>query len=63
MRNPFFFIIFHLVPYARSARILILMSIPGQILFIYVADYIHMSESTIGITFVMSYLGVSILQV
>lgn len=51
------------VPYAKSARILILMSIPGQILFIYVADYIHNSASTIGVTFVCSYLFVSFLQV
>lgn len=51
------------VPYARSAKILILMSIPGQILFIYVADYIHMSQSTIGPAFVLSYLCVSLLQV
>lgn len=51
------------VPYARSAKILILMSIPGQILFIYVADYIHMSRSTIGPAFVISYMSVSLLQV
>lgn len=51
------------VPYARSAKILILMSIPGQILFIYVADYIHMEASTIGPAFVFSYLFASLLQV
>lgn len=51
------------VPYARTARILILMSIPGQILFIYVADFIHMSRSTIGAPFVLSYLVVSLVQV
>lgn len=51
------------VPYARTAKILILMSIPGQIVFIYVADYIHMGESTIGPAFVSSYLFVSLLQV
>lgn len=39
------------------------MSIPGQILFIYIADYIHMSKSTIGPAFVLSYLLVSLLQV
>lgn len=59
-------ILFHFisaVPYARTAKILILMSIPGQILFIYIADYIHMSKSTIGPAFVLSYLLVSSLQV
>uniref|UniRef100_A0A182U409 SLC41A/MgtE integral membrane domain-containing protein n=1 Tax=Anopheles melas TaxID=34690 RepID=A0A182U409_9DIPT len=54
---------FVLVPYARTARILIAMSIPGQVLFIFVADYIHMSRSTIGAPFVLSYLFVSTLQV
>lgn len=39
------------------------MSVPGQVLFIFVADYIHMSKSTIGPLFVMSYLSVSLLQV
>ncbi|XP_055303770.1 solute carrier family 41 member 2 isoform X2 [Sitodiplosis mosellana] len=51
------------VPYARSAKILILMSIPGQILFIYVADYIHRDESTIGGVFICSYMFVSLLQI
>lgn len=39
------------------------MSIPGQILFIFVADYIHMSASTIGAAFVCSYITVSLVQV
>lgn len=51
------------VPYAKTARILILMSIPGQIIFIFVADVIHMGESTIGALFVVSYLFVSFIQV
>lgn len=51
------------VPYAKTARILILMSIPGQLIFIYLADYIHMTYSTIGPTFVFSYLCVSLIQV
>lgn len=50
-------------PYARTARILILMSIPGQVLFIIIADYIHMSGSTIGAPFIFSYMTVSIIQV
>ncbi|XP_055909122.1 solute carrier family 41 member 3 isoform X1 [Eupeodes corollae] len=51
------------VPYAQSARILLMLSIPGQIIFIFAADYIHMSESTISITFVLAYLGASLVQV
>lgn len=51
------------VPYARSARILLLLSVPGQIVFIFAADYIHMSESTITFTFVLAYLCASIVQV
>lgn len=39
------------------------MSVPGQILFIFAADYIHMSESTIGLPFVLSYSTVSLLQI
>lgn len=54
--------LFRGVPYAKTARILILMSIPGQVLFIFAADYIHMSESTIGAPFVFSYLFVSLIQ-
>lgn len=51
-------------PYARSAIILILMSIPGQVLFVFSADYIHMSGvTTIGAPFALSYLTVSLVQV
>ena len=50
-------------PYAKTARILILMSIPGQVLFIILADYIHMGRTTIGAAFLVSYLTVSFLQV
>uniref|UniRef100_A0A182PWJ6 SLC41A/MgtE integral membrane domain-containing protein n=1 Tax=Anopheles epiroticus TaxID=199890 RepID=A0A182PWJ6_9DIPT len=55
--------LFHGAPYARTARILIAMSIPGQVLFIFVADYIHMTQSTIGVPFILSYLFVSTLQI
>ena len=51
------------VPYAKTARILILMSIPGQILFITCADYIHMSQITLGAAFILSYSFVSLLQI
>lgn len=55
--------IFHGTPYAKTARILILMSIPGQVLFICIADYIHQSTSTIGAPFILSYMTVSLVQV
>jgi solute carrier family 41 len=55
--------LFRGTPYAKTSRILILMSIPGQILFIFAADYIHMSSSTIGAPFTLSYLTVSLVQV
>lgn len=50
-------------PYAKTAVILILMSIPGQVLFIFIADLIHMSQSTIGAPFVFSYLLASFVQI
>lgn len=49
--------------YARSARVLILMSIPGQVIFIFVADFIHVSASTIGAPFVFSFILSSLIQV
>ncbi|XP_043068776.1 solute carrier family 41 member 3 isoform X1 [Drosophila bipectinata] len=51
------------VPYAKTARILIAMSIPGNILFIFAADYINMSTSTVSWVFVVSYLTASLVQV
>lgn len=43
-------------PYVKVARILILLSIPGQLLFIHVSDFIHQSRITIGVPFVMTYI-------
>ncbi|CRK87752.1 CLUMA_CG001554, isoform A [Clunio marinus] len=54
--------LFNGTPYAITARILILMSIPGQFLFIFIADYIHQSRSTIGIPFILTYLSFSSIQ-
>ncbi|XP_041564085.1 solute carrier family 41 member 1 isoform X2 [Drosophila elegans] len=51
------------VPYAKTARILIAMSIPGNILFIFAADYINYSTSTVTWVFVISYLMASLVQV
>lgn len=39
------------------------MSIPGQIVFIFVADFINMSTSTIGPFFVLAYMTVSMFQI
>lgn len=49
--------------YARTARILILLSIPGNVAFIFLADFIHMQMSTIGAPFVFTYITVSLIQV
>lgn len=51
------------VPYAKTARILLGMSIPGNIAFVFAADYIHMSTSTVTLAFVLSYLTASLIQV
>ncbi|XP_055701228.1 solute carrier family 41 member 2-like isoform X2 [Phlebotomus papatasi] len=51
------------VPYAKTARILIAMSIPGQVVFIFVADAIHMSASTLDAAFVFTYLTANIIQI
>jgi len=53
----------HTVPYAKTARILIAMSIPGNVLFIFAADYINYSTSTVTWVFVLSYLTASLVQV
>ncbi|XP_011179951.1 solute carrier family 41 member 1 isoform X1 [Zeugodacus cucurbitae] len=51
------------VPYAKTARILLGMSIPGNIVFVFVADYIHMSTTTVTVAFVISFLMASLIQV
>ncbi|XP_043282462.1 solute carrier family 41 member 1-like [Venturia canescens] len=51
------------VPYAKSARILIAMAVPGQLVFVYVADYLEQNTSTLQVYFVISYLLVAVLQV
>lgn len=62
LESPFKALV-HGTPYAKSSRILILMSIPGQMLFIFLADFIHMSRMTVGAPFFLSYLTVSLVQV
>jgi ABC-type thiamin/hydroxymethylpyrimidine transport system permease subunit len=51
------------VPHAETARILITMNLAGQLLFLFVADYIHWGQSTVTAAFALSYLTVSLLQV
>uniref|UniRef100_A0A1B0FFG1 SLC41A/MgtE integral membrane domain-containing protein n=1 Tax=Glossina morsitans morsitans TaxID=37546 RepID=A0A1B0FFG1_GLOMM len=51
------------VPYANTARILIGMSIPGNIIFIFVADYIHIGQTSITLPFVLTYVAASLLQI
>ncbi|KAJ8676023.1 hypothetical protein QAD02_011809, partial [Eretmocerus hayati] len=51
------------VPSARTARLLIGMSIPGHIAFSFIADYIEHTESTIHVYFAITYLTVAVLQV
>jgi solute carrier family 41 len=55
--------LFYGTPYVTSARILIIMSIPGAVLFSYLADLIHASGTTIGAPFIFSYLTASLIQV
>ncbi|XP_053973537.1 solute carrier family 41 member 1-like isoform X1 [Hylaeus volcanicus] len=50
-------------PYAKTARILISMAIVGELVFIFIADYIKHGESTIQAYFAVSYLVVAVLQV
>lgn len=51
------------MPYAKTARILIAMSVPGNILFIFAADYINMNTTTVTWVFMLSYLIASLIQV
>jgi hypothetical protein len=51
------------VPHAKTARILITLNLAGQLVFLFVADYIHWGQSTVTAAFALSYLTVSLLQV
>ncbi|KDR12277.1 hypothetical protein L798_13766, partial [Zootermopsis nevadensis] len=51
------------LPHAGTARILITMNLVGQLVFLFVADYIHWGRSTVTAAFALSYLTVSLLQV
>ncbi|KAK0098639.1 hypothetical protein PV326_005561 [Microctonus aethiopoides] len=51
------------VPYAKTARILIAMGIPGELIFIFVADYIEQKASTLHVYFMLVYILVSFIQI
>ncbi|KAF7989528.1 hypothetical protein HCN44_008202 [Aphidius gifuensis] len=51
------------VPYAKTARLLIAMGIPGQVVFIFVADYIKQSKSTLHVYFVLCYMLIAFIQI
>ncbi|XP_033219177.1 solute carrier family 41 member 1-like [Belonocnema kinseyi] len=55
--------LFNGVPSANTARLLIGMSIPGHMVFIFAADYFKHGYSTITVHFAFSYLLVACLQV
>ncbi|CAK9819272.1 Solute carrier family 41 member 1 [Anthophora plagiata] len=50
-------------PYAKTSRILICMAIVGELIFIFLADYIKHGVSTVNAYFVVSYIVVAVLQV
>ncbi|XP_017891664.1 solute carrier family 41 member 1-like isoform X1 [Ceratina calcarata] len=50
-------------PYAKTARILICMAIFGELIFIFVADYIKNEMSTLNPYFVTCYILMAVLQV
>ncbi|XP_063980793.1 solute carrier family 41 member 1-like [Diachasmimorpha longicaudata] len=51
------------VPFAKTARLLILMGVTGEIVFIFAADYIEQRQSTLHVYFVLSYVIVAFLQI
>ncbi|XP_076282672.1 solute carrier family 41 member 1 isoform X1 [Lasioglossum baleicum] len=50
-------------PYAKTARILICMAMVGELVFIFLADYIKHGTSLLHAYFVISYLVMAVLQV
>uniref|UniRef100_A0A6P7GI03 Solute carrier family 41 member 1-like isoform X2 n=1 Tax=Diabrotica virgifera virgifera TaxID=50390 RepID=A0A6P7GI03_DIAVI len=47
---------------AKTARLLILLSIPGHTIFVFAADFFYNKESTVTPTFVFMYLTVGLIQ-
>ncbi|GAB1863307.1 Solute carrier family 41 member 1 [Camponotus japonicus] len=50
-------------PYATTARLLVAMAIPGQLIFVFIADALNPGNCTLYAYFVISYIVVSVLQV
>ncbi|XP_029680386.1 solute carrier family 41 member 3 isoform X1 [Formica exsecta] len=50
-------------PYAKTARLLVAMAIPGQLIFVFIADALNPGDCTMHAYFVISYIIVSVLQV
>ncbi|XP_041447704.1 solute carrier family 41 member 2-like [Drosophila obscura] len=48
--------------YSRVSRILIILSIPGNIILVYIADYLYKSRITVGVVFLGSFALTSLLQ-
>ncbi|XP_017777133.1 PREDICTED: solute carrier family 41 member 1-like [Nicrophorus vespilloides] len=48
---------------AKTARMLIIMAIPGQTVFVFVADFIYNGVSTVTPEFVFTYLAVGLIQI
>ncbi|XP_012541073.1 solute carrier family 41 member 3 isoform X1 [Monomorium pharaonis] len=50
-------------PYASTARLLIALVIPGQLVFVFIADALNPEKCSLNAYFVISYIVVSIVQV
>ncbi|EFN82421.1 solute carrier family 41 member 3 [Harpegnathos saltator] len=56
-------VLFKGLPTAKTARLLIGMAIVGQLIFVFVADYVNDDNCTLHAYFVVAYLIVSVIQV
>ncbi|XP_011694271.1 PREDICTED: solute carrier family 41 member 2-like [Wasmannia auropunctata] len=54
---------FILAPYAKTARLLLAMAIPGQLIFVFIADTLNPGDCKLHAYFVISYVVVSLVQV
>lgn len=50
-------------PYAKTARLLVSLVFPGQLIFVFIADALNPGHCTLNAYFVISYIVVSIVQV
>ncbi|XP_011880271.1 PREDICTED: solute carrier family 41 member 1 isoform X2 [Vollenhovia emeryi] len=50
-------------PYAKTARLLLAMAIPGQLIFVFIADALNPENCKLNVYFVISYLVASVTQV